>query len=524
MKKQADINQNQTNHDTDNNNNNNNNNNNDDIPTNATDYSESIHSNRSNNSSILSLHERDEALLFVFRSIDRGGEKKINFADLEALRGSKGLDRAQLRRIFEKADINGSGYISEQEFLERVSKSRFFHDAQQLFKKIDKDRSGVITREEAMEHLEALGSKRSQEVVSAMMRGGDRNKDDRISFKEFLFFLTKAEHYFPILHALASTGGEAKYGLPTLPSHDNLNDVAVDIVNFDDVAGVSREFSTEKVLRTLFCGACAGMIAKTAVAPFMRVKLLFQVTDRLFTVKKALSLTKDILRNEGIFALWRGNSAVLARTLPYVSIHFLAHDLAEDRLRTYPGENLSMPRKFAAGAFAGVSGTVCTYPLDLIRARLAVGPKFTWSNIVHSVYSERGIMGFYSGLSVTLVGIVPYTGIAWTIKGKLNEYIKEQKHRKLNAGEKLFCGAFAGLVAQGLTYPLEMVRRRMQMPYSTHLGNSDVSQTVRTLVRKEGLGGLFKGFSLNVLKGPVAIGISFATFDTLKEMFGISGA
>uniref|UniRef100_A0A7S2TWQ2 Mitochondrial carrier protein n=1 Tax=Lotharella oceanica TaxID=641309 RepID=A0A7S2TWQ2_9EUKA len=260
-------------------------------------------------------------------------------------------------------------------------------------------------------------------------------------------------------------------------------------------------------------------MAKSAIAPFMRIKLLFQVTDRPFSLESAWGLATGLVRDEGIMSLWRGNSAVLVRTMPYVSIHFLAHDIAEEALRERPGENLSAGRKFAAGAFAGVTGTVCTYPLDLIRARMAVGPVYTWTHLVKDIYGQWGISGFYRGLTVTLAGIVPYTGIAWTIKGKLNESLSGARKRKLTAVEKLACGSTAGLIAQAITYPLEMVRRRMQMPLNEKLGNDSVGGTLRTLVRTEGAQGLFKGFTLNVIKGPIAIGISFATFDTLKEWF-----
>jgi hypothetical protein len=57
----------------------------------------------------------------------------------------------------------------------------------------------------------------------------------------------------------------------------------------------------------------------------------------------------DIVKNDGVTSLWKGNSAMLARSLPYVGIHYLAHDYSEHVLQDYPGQRLSAGRKFAAG-------------------------------------------------------------------------------------------------------------------------------------------------------------------------------
>eukprot|EP00467_Chlorarachnion_reptans_P004559 CAMPEP_0114516958 /NCGR_PEP_ID=MMETSP0109-20121206/17625_1 /TAXON_ID=29199 /ORGANISM="Chlorarachnion reptans, Strain CCCM449" /LENGTH=486 /DNA_ID=CAMNT_0001697421 /DNA_START=209 /DNA_END=1669 /DNA_ORIENTATION=- len=469
----------------------------------------------------------DEALAGVFRTLDAGRDGYITIDDLSRLRSAKDLTGEQLTAIFEAAGADGEGRITEELFCERLRQSQFFTEALTLFDKLDIDKSGGLSKDEVVLHLESTaytGTSPVQDVVESMMKMGDIDHDQRLNFKEFFILLTKAEHHLPVLHALGSTGGDALHGLPKMPSYRDLGKIAVDLVSFDDVAVATSEVnSAYKAAGTLFCGGCAGIIAKTSVAPIQRVKLLFQVTDRPFSVWKSAQMGFNIVKDEGFLSLWRGNSAVIVRTLPYVSIHFLAHDLAEDYLRNHPTEQLSAGRKFAAGAFAGVCGTICTYPLDLIRANLAVGPAKTWTSLVHDIYGRRGLGGFYRGLLVTLVGIVPYTGIAWTIKGKLNEKVKEmRKKRKLTSVEKLSCGAFAGFVAQGVTYPLEMIRRRMQMPVSESLGNTDAKNTVKTLIRTEGFAGLFKGFSLNVVKGPVAIGISFATFDTLKEYFGLA--
>merc|ERR1711976_77761 len=42
-------------------------------------------------------------------------------------------------------------------------------------------------------------------------------------------------------------------------------------------------------------------------------------------------------------------------------------------------------------------------------------------------------------------------------------------------------------------------------------------KVMKQVIKEQGVGGLFKGLSMNWLKGPVSFAISFTTFDLIKE-------
>jgi Mitochondrial carrier protein len=81
------------------------------------------------------------------------------------------------------------------------------------------------------------------------------------------------------------------------------------------------------------------------------------------------------------------------------------------------------------------------------------------------------------------------------------------------------CGALSGLVAQSITYPIEVTRRRMQtlglVGEDTALSNLGTARDpssaihrppsmmsiVRDLYQEQGVRGFFKGVSMNWLKG-----------------------
>jgi len=79
-------------------------------------------------------------------------------------------------------------------------------------------------------------------------------------------------------------------------------------------------------------------------------------------------------------------------------------------------------------------------------------------------------------------------------------------------------GAISGLIGQTASYPFDVVRRRLQT--AVVIRPNDVSlgaiATARKIIREEGItGGLYKGVTMNWLKGPISVGVSFMTFDTL---------
>lgn len=79
-------------------------------------------------------------------------------------------------------------------------------------------------------------------------------------------------------------------------------------------------------------------------------------------------------------------------------------------------------------------------------------------------------------------------------------------------------GAISGLIGQTASYPFDVVRRRLQTaavirPNEKSLG---AIATARKIIHEEGIThGLYKGVTMNWFKGPISVGVSFMTFDTL---------
>ncbi|XP_049930863.1 mitochondrial coenzyme A transporter SLC25A42-like [Epinephelus moara] len=278
---------------------------------------------------------------------------------------------------------------------------------------------------------------------------------------------------------------------------------------------------TRSVLNSLFSGALAGAVAKTAVAPLDRTKIIFQVSSARFSAKEAYRLIYRTYLKDGLLSLWRGNSATMVRVIPYAAIQFCAHEQYKGLLGGYygfQGKALPLIPRFLAGSMAGLTAAMLTYPLDMVRARMAVTPKEMYSNILHvfmRITREEGPKTLYRGFTPTMLGVIPYAGLSFFTYDTLKKIHAEHSGRSQPyTHERLAFGACAGLIGQSASYPLDVVRRRMQTAGVTGHTYGTILGTMREIVSEEGIvRGLYKGLSMNWVKGPMAVGISFTTFD-----------
>jgi solute carrier family 25 protein 42 len=243
-----------------------------------------------------------------------------------------------------------------------------------------------------------------------------------------------------------------------------------------------------------------------------------------FSYRRCFKFLRESYRSEGFVSWYRGNSANLVRVIPSAAINFTAHEqwkriLDTDKHEKTPG------RRFISGSLAGVTSATITYPLDLARARMAVTNKTVYNNLFSvflSIFRNEGITALYRGALSSLIGVLPYSGcVFFTYESLKHIRLDYYSHRPINKAERMLFGAIAGLVGQTVSYPFDVVRRRLQTaavirPNEARLG---AIATARRVIREEGITrGLYKGVTMNWLKGPISVGVSFMTFDTLLKL------
>ncbi|KAF9613083.1 hypothetical protein IFM89_005531 [Coptis chinensis] len=288
--------------------------------------------------------------------------------------------------------------------------------------------------------------------------------------------------------------------------------------------------------KELIAGGAAGAFAKTAVAPLERIKILLQTRTVGYHSLGVYQSLKKVLKEEGYLGFYKGNGASVLRIVPYAALHFMTYEQYRCWiLNNYSALGTGPVVDLLAGSAAGGTAVLCTYPLDLARTKLAyqvTGSKATSSSLTQpsyhgikdvfkTVYKEGGVRALYRGVGPTLIGILPYAGLKFYIYEELKRRVPEEHQKSVML--RLSCGALAGLFGQTLTYPLDVVRRQMQvqsLQSSIEQGGPGYRGTMEgltTIVRNQGWRQLFAGLSINYLKVVPSVAIGFTAYDVMKS-------
>ncbi|CEG41959.1 mitochondrial carrier (bou s-adenosylmethionine carrier) [Plasmopara halstedii] len=82
----------------------------------------------------------------------------------------------------------------------------------------------------------------------------------------------------------------------------------------------------------------------------------------------------------------------------------------------------------------------------------------------------------------------------------------------------LWSGAVAGIVADSLLHPLEVINLRMKIQKQPSSKYSSILRSIRTILKEEGVRGYFGGLSTTLLASPVCTAMYFGTYETLKSI------
>jgi solute carrier family 25 (mitochondrial phosphate transporter), member 23/24/25/41 len=255
-------------------------------------------------------------------------------------------------------------------------------------------------------------------------------------------------------------------------------------------------------------GGVAGMISRTCIAPIELKRIQKQNS---FIPNSTL---KDVLKKEGLRYLWKGNGVNCVRIFPQAAINYGVFRQTKNVLAKVIDNKNTL--NFISGCNAGLVSMITIYPLETTRTYLSLQTNKNKYKGILDALKRIPVKQLYQGSKISLIGFGGYSGIKYTSYYYTNAFIKDTYFESNFVG-----GALAGLTAVSITYPSDLIRRRLQLQgFDASVPKyNGIIDSIRKIFKYEGIMGFYKGLGITYLKTIPAAGIQFWVIEKLNKIF-----
>lgn len=439
-----------------------------------------------------------------------------------------------VKKLVEKCDTSKDGLVDFAEFQTYVVEKE--EELWHLFEQIDKSGDQMLQREEVKSALRRGGIAASDKEIDQFVNAMDQDGDGQIDFAEWRDYLlllpkdtTSIVEVFRYYNSATQLNQDADIVIPP------------------------NDETAQYALQYLLAGGVAGAVSRTCTAPLDRLKvhLITYVAETTGSsdsvIKKSprtslMQAIKTIYQSGGgIRAFFLGNGLNVLKIFPESAIKFWSFEKAKVALSKIEGidekNHISTVARFAAGGIAGIISQFAIYPVETLKIRIQSQPftnvadkslqKSVNSAIVSTakqMYRSGGLMAFWPGLTLGLIGVFPYQaldmGIYDTLKSAyLESFEKDDKSKETPSMLVLWgCGIASGSIGASSVYPLSMIRTRLQAK-----GTPGAAWSVaRDTLRNEGLVGFYAGLTPTLIKVVPAASISYVVYEWSKKLLNVN--
>uniref|UniRef100_A0A7N5JSB0 Mitochondrial adenyl nucleotide antiporter SLC25A24 n=1 Tax=Ailuropoda melanoleuca TaxID=9646 RepID=A0A7N5JSB0_AILME len=413
----------------------------------------------------------------LFQRLDHNKDGVVDIRELQEGLKSLGIPLGQdaEEKIFTTGDINKDGKLDFEEFMKYLKD----HEKKMklAFKSLDKNNDGVIEASEIVQSLQILGLTISEQQAELILQSIDADGTMTVDWNEWrdYFLFNPVTDIEEIIRFWKHSTG----------------------IDIGDSLTIPDEFTEDEKKsgqwwRQLLAGGIAGAVSRTSTAPLDRLKVMMQVHGSKSGKMNIYDGFRQMVKEGGIRSLWRGNGTNVIKIAPETAVKFWAYE-------------------------------------QVMKTRLAVGKTGQYSGIfdcAKKILKHEGVGAFYKGYVPNLLGIIPYAGIDLAVYELLkSHWLDNYAKDSVNPGVVVLlgCGALSSTCGQLASYPLALVRTRMQAQAMIE-GNKQMNMVglFRRIISKEGIPGLYRGITPNFMKVLPAVGISYVVYENMKETLGVS--
>ncbi|XP_011311047.1 mitochondrial thiamine pyrophosphate carrier [Fopius arisanus] len=291
-----------------------------------------------------------------------------------------------------------------------------------------------------------------------------------------------------------------------------------------------NEYSSDHAV----AGAVSGFMTRLTCQPIDVIKIRFQLQvepishDHPSKYRSILQATRTIIKEEGIFSLWKGHAPAQLLSIAYGTAQFYTYNKIMEVSRNFVApDHWQNSVHFVAGATAGCIGTIVSFPFDTVRTRLVAQahhqPVYKGFTSVYSlILRTESLRGFYRGLSPTLIQIAPHTGLQFVFYDLLTDIYKSiTEGSSTTVINSLIAGSVAGLLSKTAVYPLDLARKRLQIQgfehgrvgFGSFFSCHGLLDCLMKTAKTEGLRALFKGLLPSQLKAAATTALHFTFYE-----------
>lgn len=213
-------------------------------------------------------------------------------------------------------------------------------------------------------------------------------------------------------------------------------------------------------------GGASGMLATCVIQPIDMVKVRIQLGQG-----SAASVTRNMLRDEGYRAFYKGLSAGLLRQATYTTARLGSFKVLSNKaMAANDGKPLPLYQKALCGLTAGAIGACIGSPADLALIRLQadatlpVVQRRNYKNAFHALYriaADEGIVSLWKGAGPTVVRAMALNMGMLASYDQSVEFFRDS----LGLGEAATvfgASAVSGFFASACSLPCDYVKTQIQ--------------------------------------------------------------
>lgn len=188
------------------------------------------------------------------------------------------------------------------------------------------------------------------------------------------------------------------------------------------------------------------------------------------------------------------------------------------------------------GGSAAMTASLMTHPIELFKVRMQLAGELDKQHkpnairTLRTMFASEGLLGFYRGLSASMVRQTLYGparfGIYQTLtkdRTLVKPFMAETAPLPPASGvERLCCSLLAGGMSGVLSSPADLVMVRMQadgrLAQSAQRRYNGVFGGFMAVIRESGVRGLWRGCGPNVQRAMITTGTQFTSYDQLKPL------